>query len=417
MQLSFTHFWRNPVPENSGLSLLSGQEIIVIATSTPPDRPAYRRDLLSCLCYPNGTSVRFSYRMRWIEESLMKRWIEHHRSKTLHQVRNIPALIVFCDIPASPEQDFKFLPLRYAHFEGFEPPEILERAALDAQIAVRFKLDRFVYFVPSEIEKQLEMWQTWMLSHVGKHPHPVSPENITTTRTNLVFAANRFQEGLEEPEETSWVRLSEQISAARTMQECSLFRLIGIYEASSPSRQKHVRIRERYGHRCYVLEAGKSYIINLQFYLDGGKARLPKSLTTRVSTKAILLSSPLIKNIGLSTEVEIIANTSKVYSGEIATLVIEDAVDKDKDIPHMARAEFVVLLRPERWLPLIVLLVAFGTFFTSVSPEMVGDILTLLHASTVITKDTALLAYFIKGAGSVLVAVGAFLGFRKLPSG
>jgi hypothetical protein len=415
LQQFFTRFWRNSAAEKLGFSLLSDGEIIVIATSTPPNRPAYRRDLLNCLCYPNGTSVRFSYRKRWIEEQLMNRWIEHHRSKTLHLFGNIPALIVFCDIPESPDQDFKFLPLRYAQFEGFEPPEILERAALDVQIAVRFKLDRFIYLVPAEIEKQRAMWQAWMLDQSGKHPRPISEDKIESTRTNLVFTARRFQEGLEAPEETSWVRLSEQISRARTMQESSLFRLIGVYEASSPSKQKHVRIKEQYGHRCYVFEAGKSYIINLQFYLDAGKARIPRSLVTHVSTRAILLSKPLIKNIGLSTEVEIIVNTSKVYSGEIATLVIEDVIDKG--IPHMARAEFVVLLQPERWLPLVVLLVAFGTFFTSVSPEMVKDILTLLRAATSLANDTALIAYIIKGLGSVLVAVGAYLGFRKLPSG
>jgi hypothetical protein len=127
------------------------------------------------------------------------------------------------------------------------------------------------------------------------------------------------------------------------------------------------------------------------------------------------LSKPLIKNIGLSTEVEIIINTSKVYSSEIATLVIEDAVDLV--IPNMARAEFVVLLQPERWLPLVVVLVAFGTFFTSVSPEMVKDFATLLHVGTSIASNTSLIAYSIKGLGSVLVAVGAYLGFRKLPSG
>lgn len=414
MQPCFTRLWRYPTAEKIGLSLLSDSEIIVIATSTPPNRPAYRRDLLNCLCYPNGTSVRFSYRKRWIEEELMNRWLEHHRSKTLHLFRNIPALIVFCDIPAPPDQDFKFLPLRYAHFEAFEPPEILERAGLDVQVAVRFKLDRFIYFVPAEIEKQREMWQMWMLDQGGKHPRLVSEDKIETTRTNLVFTAKRFQEGLEEPEETSWVRLSEQISGARTMQECSLFRLIGIYQASSPSQKKHVRIKEQYGHRCYVFGAGKSYIINLQFYLDAGKARIPRSLVTHVSTRALLLSKPLIKNIGLSTEIEIIVNTSKVYSGEIATLVIEDAIDKD--IPHMARVELVVLLQPERWLPLVVLLVAFGTFFTSVSPEMVKDILALLQASTSLASDTSLIAYIIKGLGSVLVAVGAYLGFRKLPS-
>ncbi len=341
------HLGSIPLTDNF---ILSENEIIVIATSAPEKRPSYKRDLLDCLCYPNGTSVRFSYRKRWIEESLLNRWVAHYHSNSLHLFKNMPAIIVFCDIPESPNQDFSFLPVRYAHFEGFEPPEILERAGLDIQIAVRFKLDRFIYFLPSEIEKQRAMWQQWMLNQDGKHPVPVAEDKFNTAKTNLVFTAKRFQEAQEETEETSWVRLSEQISRARAFQGCSLFRLIGIYEISLNSRQKHVRLKEKYGHICYIFKAGKSYTIKMQFYLDSGKARIPRTLVTHVSTKSIFLSRPLIKNIGLSTEMEIIVNTSKVYAEEIATLVIEDAIDKET--PHMARAEFVVLLQPERWLPL-----------------------------------------------------------------
>jgi hypothetical protein len=394
---------------------LSEEEIIVIATSAPEKRPSYRRDLLDCLCYPNGTSVRFSYRKRWIEEGLLNRWIAQYRSSSPHPARPLPAIIVFCDIPASPDQGFSFLPVRYAHFEGFEPPEILERAGLDIQIAVRFKLGRFIYFPPAEIEKQRIKWQEWMLSQDGKHPVPVAEDKIETTKTNLVFTARRFQEAHEASEETSWVRLSEQLSRARTLQGCSIFRLVGIYEVSSRPAQKHVRLQEHYGHTSYVFKAGQSYTIKLQFYLDSGKARIPRTLMTHVSTKAIFLSKPLIKNIGLSTELEIIVNTSKVYAEEIATLVIEDAIDKD--MPHMARAEFIVVLRPERWLPLVIVLIALGTFFTSVSPQMVQDAANLFHSGTMAADIASLITYIIKGIGSVVVAVGAYLGFRKLPSG
>ncbi len=409
----FIRLWkRDASPGTQALaSQLSADEIIVIATSVPENRPAYKRDLLNCLCYPMGTSVRFTYRKRWIEPQLLEHWIEEQRSNTSRSLRDIPALIVFCDIPAQPEQDYSFLPLRYAYFESFEPLNILERADPDIHIAVRFKLGRFVNFAPTNPEVLRTTWQRWMLSQEGKYPFPYTHSRHKPEKTMLVFTATNFDGGQEEQEDISWVRLSEQISQARTLQDSSLFRIMGVYNVSSRS-EKPAKIRTQYGHSCYVLEASKSYIIRLQFYLDEGKAHLPRTLRTHASTDSLSMSEPLIKNIGLSTEAEIIVNASKVLATEMATLVIEDTNSNT----HMARAELVVLLKPERWLPLVVLLIAIGTFLTGVSADMITDIISFLHPQkSLLASDAAAFAYSLKALGSALVALGAYLGFRKVP--
>jgi hypothetical protein len=392
------------------ISQFSADEIIVIATSIPAHRPAYRRDLLNCLCYPTGTSVRFSYRKRWIETQLLERWIAEQQSSSHRSSPALPALIVFCDIPEQPDEHYSFLPLRYAHFESFEPLNILERADPDIHIAVRFKLGHFVNFAPTNPEALRKTWQAWMLSQEGKYPLPNIHSLHEPGKTTLVFTATNFTVGQEELEDVSWVRLSEQISQARTMQDCSLFRIMGVYNVTSRS-EKPTKIRTQYGHSCYMLEASKSYIIRLQFYLDPGKAHLPRTLRTHASTDSLTMSEPLIKNIGLSTEAEIIVNASKVLSTEMATLVIEDTDSNT----HMARAELVVLLKPERWLPLVVLFIALGTFLASASSDMVIDIATLFHAHNLLPPDATAIAYTLKGIGSALVALGAYLGFRKIP--
>lgn len=412
-RLSFIRFWkRDAVPDiHARPSHLPADEIIVIATSVPEYRPAYKRDLLNCLCYPTGTSVRFSYRKRWIEPQLLEYWLREHRSNIDRSLRDIPALIVFCDIPGQPEQHYSFLPLRYAYFESFEPLDILERADPDIHIAVRFKLGRFINFAPTNPEALRSAWQTWMLSQEGKYPLPSTHSLHEPGKTTLVFTATNFDDGHEEKEEISWVRLSEQISQARTMQDSSLFRIMGVYNVSSRS-EKPAKIRTQYGHSCYMLEASKSYIIRLQFYLDEGKAHLPRTLRTHSSTDSLTMSEPLIKNIGLSTEAEIIVNASKVLATEMATLVIEDTDSNT----HMARAELVVLLKPERWLPLVVLLIAIGTFLTGVSSDMIIDMVSLFHPQkSLLTSDAAAFAYSLKALGSALVALGAYLGFRKVP--
>ncbi len=48
---------------------------------------------------------------------------------------------------------------------------------------------------------------------------------------------------------------------------------------------------------------------------------------------------------------------------------------------------------------------------------MVQDIATLLHSAALAPDVTSLITYIFKGLGSVIVALGAYLGFRKLPSG
>jgi hypothetical protein len=117
------------------------------------------------------------------------------------------------------------------------------------------------------------------------------------------------------------------------------------------------------------------------------------------------------RDLLLSTEAEIIVNASKVLSTEMATLVIEDTDSNT----HMARAELVVLVKPERWLPLVVLFIAFGTFLASVSSDMVVDIALLFQVHNLLPAVATTIAYTIKGIGSALVALGAYLGFRKIP--
>lgn len=409
----FIRLWkRNASPAAQALaSQLPTDEIIVIATSVPDLRPAYKRDLLNCLCYPTGTSVRFSYRKRWIEPQLLEYWLKEQKPNTHRSLHDIPALIVFCDIPEEAEQHYSFLPLRYAYFESFEPLDILERAHPDALIAVRFKLGRYVNFAPTNPTALRNAWQAWMLNQEGKYPFPDNHSLHDPEKTMFVFAATNFDNGSEEKEGSSWGRISEQISQARTMKDCSLFRIIGVYKASS-RLEKPAKIKTQYGHACYMLEASKSYVIRLQFYLDAGKAHLPRTLRTHASTNSLLLSEPLIKNIGLSTEAEIIVNASKVLATEMATLVIEDT---DNNAP-MARAELVVLLKPERWLPLVVLLIAIGTFLTGVSADMLTDFISLFHPQkSLLASDAAAFAYGLKALGSALVALGAYLGFRKVP--
>jgi hypothetical protein len=373
---------------------MNNNELMVIATSAPTDRPGYRRDLLSCLCYPSGISVLFSYRIRWIEKNLIN---DHERLK------NSRALIVFCDIPDDPAQNFRFLPLRYARFVCFEPEELLQSNDLDTHIAVRFTLNRYAY--PTPVAKQ----QEWMLAQGDKFPRPRGHKD--DKKSHLVLLTKDFQEGTQVSDAESWINLTKELAASKTLADCSFFRVADIKEQSYKSL-KSVAIEDFRIYKARVFESGKSYGINMQFYLDPGKASPPKTLTPHISTESIKLTRPLIENIGQQTNATIIANCSRVYFREIATLVIEDPEDRNS---HTARAEFIVILKPAKWvLPTVVVLLILGTFSSSISSDSIKE---FAQEGSGLHSHAAGFEFVFKAVGSLLVGLGAYLGFRKIPSG
>ena len=84
--------------------------------------------------------------------------------------------------------------------------------------------------------------------------------------------------------------------------------------------------------------------------------------------------------------------------------------DPEDTLARSARAEFLVTIDPPSWiLPLVITLLAIGAFFTGVSENMVKEI-------TRTGEHAVVIGYVVKGFGTVLVGIGGYLGFRKLPS-
>lgn len=372
---------------------MNNKELLVIATSAPPKRPEYRRDFLSCLSYPPGISVLFSYRKKWIEDNLIKNY---------KNLQNNKVLIVFCDIPDNPKEHFRFIPLRYARFVGFEPEELTQSNDEDTHIAVRFTLGRFIY--PASVD-----YQEWMLKQGDNYPRPVGHNEEKKSR--LVIKAKDFQEGTKCLDSISWLGITKKLADAKTLDGCSFFRIADIREQSK--RFLGSVATEDYGiYKARILESGKSYFIDLQFYLESGKAFPSKTLAPTISTESIKLTRPLTENIGQQTNATIIANCKRVYFKEIATLVIEDSNDTDS---KTAKTEFVIILKPAKWvLPIVVLLLVLGTFSSSISSDSIKEFGV---AGSWLHSHAAGLEFLCKALGSLLVGLGAYLGFRKVPSG
>jgi hypothetical protein len=99
------------------------------------------------------------------------------------------------------------------------------------------------------------------------------------------------------------------------------------------------------------------------------------------------------------------------------TLTKNENAEGDNHVVFMA-PELAVYLKVRArtwWIVAIVSILAFGTFLTSLEKEALQSLLEFVMpaARAAIWGKSAIL--WLKGLGSALIAIGAFLGFRKLP--
>jgi hypothetical protein len=375
-------------------------DVVVISTSAPADRPGYRRDLLKCVCLPNGSPVWFTYRRRWIASELLR------DAKTLINRRS---LIVFCDEPANQGGQFHFIPVRYAVIKEIDM-EAIATNDVNAYIGLQFALGDYVRY--NNVANESLYWQNWMVNHsqADNYPRPKGhPEEGKGS-----FLLTRGQPSMETStlEKASWSLLCSQLDNARTLQGCSFYRVTEIYNYAenqpNPTPVRQGVYRER---STRIFEAGKTYRVSLQFYLDPGKPML-KSIEARASNAAIKLSPMLVEHRGLITNASVIANVDKVYANELAALIVEDTKDTGEYVP---RSEFLVMLRPGVWIYTVIFFLAFGTFLAGVSPEIIRNLSRFIGAQHPIVMYYQYVALAIKTIGAIMVGYGAFLGFRTLP--
>lgn len=384
---------------------MSEGEILIIATSAPPDRPGYRRDLLECLCHTEKTRVRFTYRRRWIDEQLLTRTYQGPQQ----------ALIVFCDLPEAGNNEAeysRFIPLRYVNFKGFEPKDYVQRVDKDSYISICFELDRFVNCGKSHITDKFSLWDGWIKSNNKRPlplPHPRNEEG------RFVFTAKNFKEDDTDDPSSSWLDLVEMLSYETSLQKCVFYRIKGFLETNQRNKNKPVH-RDLYkplDQLAWHLKSGHQYRLDLQFYLNPNQAAPPPSLTPRSSTPSIVLCQPIWRTIGIGRDATIFIRSEKIFSEEIASLVVEDPSDSET---KSAQVQFLLVIKPTVSLLITaIVLVAIGTLLTAISPEVIRSIFAdiknpiNIHAQNITIGIKALAAFF--------VALGMYLGFKKTPLG
>jgi hypothetical protein len=377
-------------------------DVLVLATSAPADRVAYRRDLLNCMCFPDSISVHFTYRRKWIDPDVLAN----------SPKEGDPVVIVLCDIPdpAHPDKGYGFLPIRHGRFTQFDPPNYSGVTDPDRYIGVKFQLGPiFRVDETTPVEAQRLTWQHWLEAY-PTHPRPRG--SSYSGQSHFVFRWPPPTEGTDLPEDRAWALIAEQIARARTLADCTLFRVAGMCQDESRACTSLPLVRYA-DIMALRLRAAKSYRLLLQYYLDPKRnSRPPEELRPSVSTESINTSRPLLESIGTSTRASIIVTCARVYESEVATLIIENPKDDEAKFP---RAEFPVMLKPQRGLLILVLtLLVLGVLATGVSADTIEE---LTPTESWIATHANGVADAAKLVGGALVGLAGYLGFRKLPGG
>jgi hypothetical protein len=160
----------------------------------------------------------------------------------------------------------------------------------------------------------------------------------------------------------------------------------------------------------YDVLPGEVYRLNMAVY--GGKGRETKLRLTSSSDDLIQVNQPFQSVVsGLAQKSALIACKRSIEKKLVALSieVVDDSPGAQKGIVNSPNPTLLVRVAVAWWtLVKFFLLVASGAFFVSWDPDLVKE--------TFCTPHFKLVGLVVKGAGAILLAVAAWIGFRKLPS-
>lgn len=372
------------------------ETLLVIASSAPPDRKAYSRDLLDCLCYPAGHTAHFSYRAKWVEPGLFTRKIDPGGA---------PALIVLCDESKSGVSGFEFIPLRRARLLAIEPRSVLEAGQQDENtyITLRFELGPFVQLAPKTSKEDFARWNNWVKAG---SPQPFPRDHASAASAKFVFERSGFEERATNDQQASWRELAEKIASTQSLANDYLFRVASVETRDRRGGLRELAPQSLLEHQGYRVDAPGSYVVNLAWQHAAKPAPVAAS-----SSESVVLTGPLSSSFGRHTEARLLVRVGRVYEEETVTVVL---AHQDRSVSSPV-ANLLFILRPARWLlPTIVALLSIGALMTGVSKDVVAE---LTSAGSWANSNAAAIAWLLKAAGAVAVGTGGYMGFRRLPKG
>lgn len=370
--------------------------MILVFTSVYPkeeERPWYKRDILNVCCEPKGAQIQFAYRKVWIAENI----------QSADQLDGKEALIVYCERKNSLIKNqfstgyFTFHPLREA---------IINNATDEfANTTISLQLGNFFAYETFDGNFPVDEFQEYITRSADNPNHP--------------SRAGRFVRGEERWDKVvsceNWMPLVQYVGTLAGLDDSVFF--CAQRKFGGPPIPLFPESKEEDSRTIYVLKSGLGY--PLSFHLIAGSKASYKDPELTLTPGLGSVAGPLVRQRSAGLQVDYVVQCKRSFEEEIGMLSIVVPPLKPGIFRSPAFNVLVRLSIRRGFLILAVLLLTFGAFLVAMTPDTVKDSASLLGGSVgnwiSIHKDS--ITWLSKFIGLVMMAVGSFVGFRKLPKG
>jgi hypothetical protein len=378
-------------------------QLFVAAPGSQKNRPFYKRDVLNLCCYPEHDRLNLAFKKKWVEASVLSKI----SAAPLH-FHNFPALVIFCEEIA--DEAIKKATHEVYNFHVVRKAKILK--ATDSGAAITFELELLQFVAPpldsSDTHKRL-------LKQSVEHPnYERMPDNSPDPRAKFV---RRTKDDLHLKVVADWNNVVERLSGLNGIAD-SLFLIPTDARAYQyPSFPLRASVSPLDDRTVASVRRGSETAFHL--YAVPGTRIAFTPPTIEVSESVARVSGPYIRQYGNGYLLVYYLQVKSGWDSDNAMLrLATTAKDSSGNILYYS-PEIAIHLRIVARIGLMTLVVAMlglGTFLASMDKETLHSLLDVAVSNTL--KQDEIVKHFllaIKLFGSGLVALGAFVGFRKLP--
>lgn len=365
--------------------------MILVFTSVKDGRPWYKRDLLNVCCEAQGTRIQFAYRIGWVAENL----------RSPEQLKGQEALIVFCERKSSGGRLFTYHPVRQAKI--VDPNPEFDTMTLSLELRGFFDYDRY----RGQMDNLVEKFQTYV-TQSEEQPTPSDPAKARFVRVESVWEKAAFTE--------SWTPLIDHVRNLDGLNDSIFFCVQNRSEFGGPPSPLFPNPVADRNKTTYVLKSGASYEVSLHV-IEGSQATFQDpELVVKDAVGSV--SGPFVRQRSAGLQADFVLRCKRSFEED--TCMVSLRVPRSQ--PNSVRSpEIHALLKlgvRKGILLVAVSMLTIGGFLVSLTPDLASDL-----AHWVGGDDTSWIAVhrfsvsaLSKLLGLAALAIGSYIGFRKLPS-
>jgi hypothetical protein len=358
--------------------------MLLFYTGAEERNPTYRRGILDCLSYPSGHMLNFSYRRQYIQPALLAQ-----------DLSGQTAVIVFVDLDA--DGVATYMPIRVAEVVKHSP---FEGAPARERIGFTFRLGDFVTY-PDNIGDP----QRYRHAQLA----PLDAQRIVGGHLDFFVIQADFVPDSSSTA-TAWESLVAAVARSAKLRD-AIFVKLELRNLESPGSPPLDAVGDQ---QVYQVRPGTVYALELSVYKNlpaGGGPAAEARITLSRSSELLEVGQPFQSVVsGLAQQTALISCRRTIEKNLVALgVTTEEPVANVVNTPH----PFFLLRISLPWqdFVLIVAFVFLGSFLVALDKDSVAGVLPLFAA------QAAFLSVVAKWFGAACLALAAFLGLRKLPSG